>query len=261
MSELHATATHTSSPEIGDVLASIRRLIAQEGSGLDFAEPARCRADGAGRPCSTLPLGPGGERIRSIIENELNAIDSAGNRLVLRDDGYSAKVRTIAANAVNSSAELPGSGLTVSGQAAIGPDTAISDIAFDEQNYQQAIRTVSGRDGLYSAHVTAITPHLDAVKRPAETTQEITDMMLAEIDRADIEGATAPLSGESFDLFATDAADEEDQLSGGNALRNLVRDVIRQELQGEMGERISRNLRRAIRQEVTAAIAAGLKTV
>lgn len=65
--------------------------------------------------------------------------------------------------------------------------------------------------------------------------------------------------GTEFDLFASDAGEEEDQFSGGNALRSLVRDVIRQELQGEMGDRISRNLRRAIRQEVAAAIEAGLK--
>ena len=86
-------------------------------------------------------------------------------------------------------------------------------------------------------------------------------MMLAEkLTRADLhKDAMANRDGVGFDLFAADTAEDEDQMAGGNALRNLVRDVIRQELQGEMGDRISRNLRRAIRQEVTAAIESGLK--
>lgn len=85
-------------------------------------------------------------------------------------------------------------------------------------------------------------------------------MMLAEITRADLhKDKIAHQADAGFDLFAADVAEDEDQMAGGNALRNLVRDVIRQELQGEMGDRISRNLRRAIRQEVAAAIEAGLK--
>ena len=86
-------------------------------------------------------------------------------------------------------------------------------------------------------------------------------MMLAEkAASADLyKNAMADHSGSGFDLFAADMSEDEDQMAGGNALRNLVRDVIRQELQGELGDRISRNLRRAVRQEVAAAIESGLK--
>lgn len=89
------------------------------------------------------------------------------------------------------------------------------------------------------------------------------EIMLAEMNRSDIKRAARAYQsdeGDDFDLFATSVDDDDDQVAGGSALRNLVRDVIRQELQGEMGGRISRNLRRAIRQEVAAAISAGLKT-
>lgn len=86
-------------------------------------------------------------------------------------------------------------------------------------------------------------------------------MMLAEVNRATLqEEADLLRTRADFDLFAADALDDDDQMVGGNALRDLVRDVIRQELQGEMGDRISRNLRRVVRQEVAAAITAGLKT-
>lgn len=72
-------------PEIGDVLASIRRLIAQEDAGPDFAHPVR-RLDASGKARSVLPLGPKAEKLRSVIERELGAIDLVDDRLVLRGE-------------------------------------------------------------------------------------------------------------------------------------------------------------------------------
>lgn len=68
-----------------------------------------------------------------------------------------------------------------------------------------------------------------------------------------------PAATENFDLFASSPADDAEAALLGNALRDLVREVILEEFQGELGGRISRNLRRAVRQEVASAIAAGLK--
>lgn len=51
-------------------------------------------------------------------------------------------------------------------------------------------------------------------------------------------------------LFAPEDAD----LAHDSVLRSLIRDAIRQELQGEMGGRFSRNLRQVIRHEVDLAL-------
>ena len=56
-------------------------------------------------------------------------------------------------------------------------------------------------------------------------------------------------------LFAP--ADED--IPNGSILRSLLRESIRQELQGEMGGRFSRNLRRVIRQEVAFAVAEAIR--
>ncbi len=246
-------------PEIGDVLASIRRLIAQEDAGPDFAQPVR-RLDASGKARSALPLGPKAEMLRSVIERELGAIDLVDDRLVLR--GHAHRTQDDAA--------LDDATLSVFDDADAAPMDALTgdqvdaaeadELSFDELAYQQARKAGLGRGEGPSAQITAIPPHMGATPAPATPAQE-TDMMLAEkITRADLhKDAMANRDDAGFDLFAADTIEEEDQMAGGNALRNLVRDVIRQELQGEMGDRISRNLRRAIRQEVAAAIEAGLK--
>ena len=218
MSELQATRTSPSEtgPQIGDVLASIRRLIAEDGDGPDFAGPAR-RTDNSGLARSTLPLGPRTEKIRSVIERELGAIDLSGDRLVLHD----------------------GARVTADAETAPAVDAAPPP-ASEPPISEDVTRQGSGC-------------------RPEPIAKDI-DMMLAETSRIapGDEAVRAPMDA-AFDLFAADADEDDDQLAGGNALRDLVRDVIRQELQGDIGERISRNLRRAIRQEVAAAITAGLR--
>lgn len=252
MSEMHAT--QDAAPEIGNVLASIRRLIAQDDGGPDFSRPGR-RTDRSGLARTTLPLGPRAERIRSVIEQELATIELADQRLVLGDGSRIAEQTPLPVEAVADPQQvLP----DMAAPADFGPEP---EPGFDEDAYRQAMTLGRGRGGdLPPAHITSITPHMGASRQP-ETMTEETEMMLAEINRTDLnKTAAAPQKDESFDLFAADANEDDDQLSGGNALRNLVRDVIRQELQGEMGDRISRNLRRAIRQEVASAIAAGLKT-
>ena len=241
-------------PEIGDVLASIRRLIAQEDAGPDFAQPVR-RLDAAGKARSALPLGPKAEKLRSVIERELGAIDLVDDRLILRDD--TRLDLTNAALADTPIMDDVGDALLVEP----GDDQVeVEELSFDELAYQQARKEGLGRAEGASAQITAIPPHMGSTPALATNAQE-TDMMLAEkLTRADLhKDVVANRDEAGFDLFAADTTDDEDQMAGGNALRNLVRDVIRQELQGEMGDRISRNLRRAIRQEVTAAIESGLK--
>ncbi|MDO5530042.1 MAG: hypothetical protein Q4F71_11620 [Paracoccus sp. (in: a-proteobacteria)] len=68
---------------IGDVLASIRELIAQEDGLPDFASPA-CRADSRGNLRSTAPLGPSAERIRGVIDRELSGLEDAAGPAPLR---------------------------------------------------------------------------------------------------------------------------------------------------------------------------------
>ncbi|MBV0892800.1 hypothetical protein KTN05_13205 [Paracoccus sp. Z118] len=60
-------------------------------------------------------------------------------------------------------------------------------------------------------------------------------------------------AGDTTALHLFAPADED--IPNGSILRSLLREAIRQELQGEMGGRFSRNLRRVIRQEVAYAIA------
>ncbi|MDO5658350.1 MAG: hypothetical protein Q4G36_08510 [Paracoccus sp. (in: a-proteobacteria)] len=64
------------SEHIGDVLASIRQLIAQEDGMPDFA-PRASRADSLGVIRPTMPLGPRSERLRGVIAQELAALEDA----------------------------------------------------------------------------------------------------------------------------------------------------------------------------------------
>lgn len=246
-------------PEIGDVLASIRRLIAQEDAGPDFAHPVR-RLDASGKARSVLPLGPKAEKLRSVIERELGAIDLVDDRLVLRGEAPMAPNDASQDDPLRSVFDDAGGAVTMAPADARADDSHPDELSFDELAYQQARKAGLGRAEGTSAQITAIPPHMGTTSAPTTTAQE-TDMMLAEkMTRADLhKDVIANRDDAGFDLFAADTVEEEDQMAGGNALRNLVRDVIRQELQGEMGDRISRNLRRAIRQEVAAAIEAGLK--
>ncbi|MFD1797444.1 hypothetical protein FQV27_12215 [Paracoccus aurantiacus] len=217
MSELAAQAIP---PQIGDVLESIRRLISQDGAVPDFATPIR-RTDASGKDRSALMLGPQAEKLRTVIERELEGVAFADDRLILRradmqHDGDDSVAASSDSN--HADPQLPDEAALPDSHACRQTDT--TPIPHSQEN------------DMMLAEVSRTTPHLDA--------------------------AIARVEG--FDLFAAEGPEEEeDQMAGGNALRNLVRDVIRQELQGEMGDRISRNLRRAIRQEVTAAISAGLK--
>lgn len=243
MTELRAAQTTT--PELGDVLASIRRLIAQDDQVPDFASPNR-RTDAKGTARSTLPLGPRAEHLRAVIERELTGVELADDRLVLGRD-----VRATPDHDIPAEAATP---------ATTDGDSVGHLPGFDEAAYQVALSNGLGSLVGKSASITPITPHLTA-EGQSETAIQETDMKLAEVNHATHrDDADLRHDRSEFDLFAADANDDEDQLAGGNALRNLVRDVIRQELQGEMGDRISRNLRRVVRQEVAAAITAGLKT-
>lgn len=252
MTELRAAQNN--SPELGDVLASIRRLIAQDDQTPDFAAPNR-RTDASGAARSTLPLGPRTEKLRSVIERELTGVEFSDDRLILGRAARATEDR--AARATESRG--PDGGLAA--QAAPLSDDHIGPKSEADES-TPVIAQASGprAGGGHSASVTPIAPHLTA-DRPTSTSIPENDMMLAEVNRATLQEEADLLHARAdFDLFAADALDDDDQMVGGNALRDLVRDVIRQELQGEMGDRISRNLRRVVRQEVAAAITAGLKT-
>lgn len=70
--------------------------------------------------------------------------------------------------------------------------------------------------------------------------------------------APAPTRAEDSTALHLFAPADED-IPNGSLLRNLLREAIRQELQGEMGGRFSRNLRRVIRQEVAYAVAEAMQ--
>ncbi|WBU65087.1 hypothetical protein [Paracoccus aerodenitrificans] len=234
MAEPQAIPADQTSPEIGDVLASIRRLIAQE------------------------DILPGYPRLMRQIESKLSqtAMSGSPDRVEMGETPASAGDR-------DAPMLLNGGSLA----AVQEHDDKVPDIAPEGRTFMTGAGpgdadlppcADESTDGAPS--ISTIIPHQSATTQP-ETHEMETGMMLAEIARENAnQPAQKPQAEEGFDLFAADNSDQVDHLSGGNALRNLVRDVIRQELQGEMGERISRNLRRAIRQEVTSSIEAGLRT-
>ncbi|MDO5642380.1 MAG: hypothetical protein Q4G26_08370 [Paracoccus sp. (in: a-proteobacteria)] len=235
-------AARTNSPELGDVLASIRRLIAQEDAGPDFTAMTS-RTDGSGGRRSTLSPGPRAERLRSVIERELSGVSFEDERLVLGHD-------------------LRAAPETAARRDSPGPVNMTPDMmpAFDQEGYQQALHAEGSAEAGTGAPVLPFTPQPAATARSAPQKTE-NEMMLAEVNRTTVKDEVAQMRGRAgFDLFAAEAGEEDDQMIGGNALRNLVRDVLTQELQGEMGDRISRNLRRVVRQEVAAVISAGLET-
>lgn len=229
--------------EINDVLTSIRGLIAQTNDG--------SASTGSGAPdkfpeplVATSPDSSVTERIRAVIEQEIRSLEQSTDK---------SRVILESKDRADVSSSLPEEKTFMN-------STLSKPVSSKPAQQGTGDKAQPNETDDLPANLMNFSPKADATRLP-ETNTEETNMMLNEINRTSLREATGDQpKGEAFDLFAATSHEDDDHLSGGNALRNLVRDVIRQELQGEMGQRISRNLRRAIRQEVTAAISAGLKT-
>ncbi|WBU58222.1 hypothetical protein [Paracoccus sediminicola] len=246
--------------DIGDVLSSIRRLISQDDAAAmsSAAEtsplPSTPRAavgDAGQMPQTEAARDARAAQLRALIGPHQAA--DAEQRLLL---GGASRI-----DGATEASDRGTQGVAATDQPEPKPERVAmqsTKLSFDEDAYRQDLE--ASRHQRPSAEITTISPHHPVTdhKIAAEPENQI---MLAELPRTPTETKVenAPRD-DAFDLFAAEEPDHEDQLAGGNALRNLVRDVIRQELQGDMGSRISHNLRRAIRHEVAASFEAGLKT-
>ncbi|SDE71175.1 hypothetical protein SAMN05421538_11017 [Paracoccus isoporae] len=227
MAEAHA-ALPQQPQDIGDVLASIRRLIAQDEADPDDMDAMCSEPVESGAPLFPAAASRADDGDKAEDGHGADATPLPGRPLLLVPDP------TQALHSAGQS-DMADAGARDLAVAAGPPETG--------DHPTPACRT---------AKPIASGPAPD----DSMTLQETTEMMLTEYDQPD--AGTAPVAGPGFDLFASDTAEDRDAPAGGDMLRSLVRDVIRQELHGELGERISRNLRRAIRQEVAGTIAEGL---
>ena len=253
---VHSDGTAT---DIGDVLSSIRRLISQD-------DAAAMSSAAETSPLPSTPraaVGDAGQMPQTEAARDARAAQLRA--LIGPHQAADAEQRLLLGGASRiDDGEAEASDRGTQGVAAMDqpePERVAmqsTKLSFDEDAYRQDLET--SRHQRPSAEITTISPHHPVTdhKIAAEPENQI---MLAELPRTptDAKVENAPRD-DAFDLFAAEEPDHEDQLAGGNALRNLVRDVIRQELQGDMGSRISHNLRRAIRHEVAASFEAGLKT-
>lgn len=239
------------SEEIGDVLASIRKLLAlkqgpAETQAALIAEEALTQI---ARPLIASELAA--ERL--VLGNEARVVPlNPAEKRTAQDVApivatAQAEMPTVAVQAPQPAEAMPVDPAVLaeprpgSGDGAGAPTGLAEDLAEEfapvlaeaAQEDLEIIETTAGRD-------------------PVET------RAYSQKDNTDMLDQTNGAANETFDLFGASPA-EDTQLPLGNALRDLVREVLLEEFQGELGSRISRNLRRAVHQEVASAIAAGLK--
>ena len=230
------------SENVGDVLASIRRLIAQDEAG--------CRLSGAMPAVAPEPVpepaAPPQEapRIGPLVldSNDLIASAPVAMKIAVEpampaaESGTAASaVGTVAASpwlvaepfvpssaAIQQSAEIPGASFEPVADTADGETPAV--LTSDASHEAPATTTVRMEETMLHANTT-VTPINPAVEAAAEA---------------------APRQTGEMHLFAP----EEKGAKPGNHLRGMIREAIRQELQGEIGDRMSRNLQAMIRQEI-----------
>ncbi|KRW98047.1 hypothetical protein [Paracoccus sp. MKU1] len=258
-------APNSGSDNVSDVLASIRRLIAQDEAGCRIPNQVLNRLpDQDGTPDARIepePVSPA--RITPLV------LDSS--TLVARDPVPSAKADWPRQDATQpmpepvAAATEPrqfGDWLRVPPQEAAGeshpkrPEVA-ADLSDDAAPVQPdaAAPTAPSMVWPEPAQIRPFGPSLEA---PTTTILQMEETMLhanASVTPinplAEAHAAAEALSRETEPhLFAPQDKDAQK----GTHLRGMIREAIRQELQGEIGNRLSRNLQQMIRHEIELAL-------
>lgn len=234
MAELAGGSAARLSADIGDVLAAIRRLIAED----EDLSAAR-------------------SRIASRVEAAADG--DAGDALARRHGGNAALARRLVQNAQ-----------AASDVSAVSPEiivpasqpVAASDALVEEDDFAEAFdwkARMRPDIGLDRHAADAVLPRLvlDEAMRavpvhglpmPAHPAGASINTSLHLVP--DVPALAAPTPCTPCAIPASTA----EPTSDGEILRGHLREIIREELQGEMGARFSANLRAVIRREIAAAV-------
>ncbi len=233
------------SDNIGDVLASIRRLIAQ-----DETAPFSDSAPG-GDSAADVPNPAGAPGDDPSAAHRAQPLILSPDTLVARS-GF-------AAEAVNGLPPSPMQDMTEEGHAAPAYASHASGVGHPEDG---AARTGGPAQGQANGRTA------DAAPLPTEAAPSQVPVIAAPVAgfapaRSVPEDARSPAlidlqkGGGSLGLHPF--APPQDLPAGGPLLRSLLRNVVRQELQGELGSHLEYNLRQMIRQEIARTLSEALE--
>ncbi|WP_158659295.1 hypothetical protein [Paracoccus denitrificans] len=241
------------SDNVGDVLASIRRLIAQDGTGCRIQNPALNGRlpEQDGPPAAPIKLvqparPPSSTRITPLVldNSTLVAPDPVPRIEAVGRGETSAELHSTEPGRLDAWPPVP-------------PDkgAAIGATHADRANMAEPSAGSSG-PSLFSD----IDPGPTQSSSPAPTaaTPQLEETMLhANASATPINPAAAARAAEAIAcdngeprLFAP----QDQDAPKGTHLRGMIREAIRQELQGEIGDRLSRNLQQMIRHEIEMAL-------
>ncbi|TWI33255.1 hypothetical protein [Paracoccus sulfuroxidans] len=255
---MHAGQTAMVSENVGDVLASIRRLIAQDGgAGRLMASPdvaaafrhadlLNARVAESATPDLRQVAAPPPEEMTAplTLERDNLVAPEAPSQPVLRlhlTPSFADLPEPEASHPVAAATQVdtaPAASPKLEAPAPVWPAAAAA--ALSTQNAEPAPVVVE-----------AAMPQLSQAVDPPVTpiAAALTEDLAPPVGLA---SPDAPPPEEVADLHLF--APEDEELAYSSVLRSLIRDAIRQELQGEMGGRFSRNLRQVIRHEVDLAL-------
>lgn len=232
------SATSSGSENIGDVLASIRRLIAQdEANGLSETTARRL---GTLSPRGEKPAAPQQPETAALAQDAAPLDDSP---LVLGSDEIIGPFQPVALGL--------GADLSAAGVAPVTP-TALSEPEMEPLFSTPSFPRAEAKEQEDTANSDIISN---------TTTQTQVDFM---IQHAQVSAPTqlhaSPLSGEPSteprNLFLME---EEEFVMPGTPLRGMIRETLVQELQGEFGDQFSRKLRNLVRAEIALALNDAIK--
>lgn len=251
---MRASGQITTSDNVGDVLASIRRLIAQDEGGKQLP----------GRPLGENPFAP---KARPTA-------DAAAEPFVLgHDDLIVPQAPEVAQDAPRLHLASISAAAVQAGPALAAPSGWQPALIADWPHAEVTQTPMRLADALSHISVSFAAPADVSTDEPGLTPEEEAEIAEAEailakmiqavhvpvaeptivdeMPEAQLTEAEIPLdkADEQAQNLFVDAADDQQA-----AFREMIRSVIRDELQGEMGDRLSRNLRQTIRREVEVVI-------
>ncbi|SIQ74748.1 hypothetical protein SAMN05421641_11346 [Paracoccus thiocyanatus] len=236
------------SDNVGDVLASIRRLIAQDETG---CRPLAQPPDGLpAQECAPQP------RIEQVLAAR-HASPSRISPLVLDSSALIAAAHR-PPPAATDAADHP-----APGDSAVPKDAAAAPQGDrPDQPAQTATATAAAAacgpapdTGFDFLSCFAFGPVLEA---PDTTIQQMEETMLHA--NASVTPINPAAEAQAAEAMARDSgephlfAPQDKDAQKGTHLRGMIREAIRQELQGEIGNRLSRNLQQMIRHEIELAL-------
>ena len=234
------------SDNVGDVLASIRRLIAQDEAGCRIPDPAlnALPAEGEASPAQTAPLPAGRPAFPARIPP-----------LVLDSSPLVAGQPMKAPQAGAPSASEP----QVFGDWLRMPPAEESAAVEAAPVRSDATEPAQADAGTTPAPHQPLGPSPEA---PTSTILQMEETMLETMLHAN--ASVTPINpaaqAQAAEAMARDTgephlfAPQDKDAQKGTHLRGMIREAIRQELQGEIGNRLSRNLQQMIRHEIELAL-------